>query len=121
MEGLAQELGKIEQKTRWIVEKGQQAPPPVSADDLADLLALLEELLSRGQDDHGSGSFSLAAPCETGVVKVASWPAGKGDMALLQKKVGALAELLQHHKDLRQPICRQKASGEEVTVIFEEI
>jgi hypothetical protein len=36
--------------------------------------------------------------------------------------VDALAELLQHHKELRQPTCKRgPVTGTPVTVLFEEV
>jgi hypothetical protein len=51
---------------------------------------------------------------------VARWSAGAGELVELRARLDALAELIQHHKDLRQPICHVRATGQELTVDFVE-
>jgi hypothetical protein len=122
LEGIAQEVGKIEQKLRII---GSQ--PPAGGGDLGALLDLIQLILTLLQSAYGPGSYEISGPCEPqfpgggAQVREASWGAGVGGFAMVRDRLDALAELLQHHKDLRQPVCATKASGEEVTVIFEEI
>jgi hypothetical protein len=122
LEGIAQEVGKIEQKLRII---GSQ--PPAGGGDLGALLDLIQLILTLLQSAYGPGSYEIEGPCEPQFpgggpqVREASWGGGVGGFAMLRARMDALAELLQHHKDLRQPVCATKASGEEVTVIFEEI
>jgi hypothetical protein len=40
---------------------------------------------------------------------------------MLQNRMDALAQLIQVHKDLKQPNCRFKPQGEFVTVNFEQV
>jgi hypothetical protein len=119
--GIAVEVGKIERKLELVLTQppsgGGEGPPL----DLAEVLDLLRELLGLVQRDYPAGSYSLVPVCEERGPAVASWPAGRSPLGEVNAKLNAMASLLQAHKDMRQPICRQKASGEEVTVIFEEI
>lgn len=121
LEGIAQEVGKIEQKTRYLIEKNQAGPPGGGIDELDDLLDLLTNIYNFLTSVYGPGEYQLAAPCEEGVVLSAEWSGGIGSLSLLGKKVDAIAELLQHHKNLRQPICRGSLQGTPVTVNFREI
>lgn len=122
LQGIASEVGRIEQKLRVLSKQPQGGSADL--DPLKELLDLLLEKLSQA---YPAGSYEMVGPCEPalgggpGASRSASWSGGIGSFASILARVDALAELLQHHKDLRQPICRQKASGEEVTVIFEEI
>lgn len=120
LEGIAQEVGKIERKTEELLRKKPEEP------QWDDILSLLNDILELLSSDYVGGDYELRGICEpTGEgpqpIRRATWGGGSGTLSLLSAKLDALAELLQHHKELRQPICRQKASGEEVTVIFEEI
>lgn len=115
LEAMAQELGKIEQKTRALLNR------PVPDFDFGSLTDLLQLLLNLLQQVYGPGQYELEPVCEDKPTAVVNWQGGVGAFAQVNVKLDALAELLQAHKDFRQPICLQKASGEEVTVIFEEI
>jgi hypothetical protein len=122
LQGIASEVGRIEQKLRILSTK-----PSGGSVDLSPLEALLAELLEKLSQAYSSGSYELVGPCEPalgggpGASRSAAWAGGIGNFASIIARLDALAELIQHHKDLRQPICRQKASGEEVTVVFEEV
>jgi hypothetical protein len=121
LEGIAQEVGKIEQKTRYLIEKSQANPPGEVIDSLDDLLDLITNVYNFLTSVYGPGGYELVSPCEEGVVKSADWSGGIGSMSLLGKKIDAIAELIQHHKDLRQPICRGALQGAPVTVNFREV
>jgi len=112
---IAAEVGRLEQKSRQLLNRPQ---PNLDLGSLTDLLQLLLNLL---QQVYGPGSYELAPVCEETDPAVIAWGGGIGAFGQVNVKLDALAELLQAHKDFRQPICRTKASGEEVTVIFEEI
>lgn len=115
LDGIAAEVGKIEQKTRQLLDR-----PPLS---LTDLLAALEDLLTPEPetDPYPAGSYVLNPVCEEKDPVVANWSAGDGSLNLLNAKLDALAELLQAHKDFRQPTCVQGSDGQPVTVQFQEI
>jgi len=122
LQGIASEVGRIEQKLRVMSKQ-----PSGGSADLGPLLEQLAAILERLTAEYPGGSYQLVGPCEPalgggpGGSRSAAWGSGTGSFASIIARVDALAELMQHHKDLRQPICRQKASGEEVTVVFEEI
>jgi hypothetical protein len=85
---------------------------------------LVEFLLSI----DGAGAYELQGPCERGPggellpPRVAEWGVSVGIPSTIVKRLDALAELLQHHKDLKQPICTPgRAVGQPVTVTFEEV
>ena len=76
---------------------------------------------------YGAGTYTLEPVCEVDSqglpmpAREASWQGGIGEVAELGAKVDALAELLQHHKELRQPICSKNPRRiDPVTVSFEE-
>jgi hypothetical protein len=76
---------------------------------------------------YGPGVYTLEPVCDfdsQGLpmpAREASWQGGIGEVAELGAKVDALAELLQHHKELRQPICSKLPRRiDPVTVAFEE-
>jgi hypothetical protein len=121
LQGIAQEVGKIEQKTRYLIERQQVGPPPATGPTLADLLEAATNLLNLLQSVYGAGSYELAPVCEDKPPVEVAWSGGVGAFGQLNKKLDALADLLQAHKDFRQPICATKASGQPVTVQFEEI
>lgn len=122
LEGISSEVGRIEQKLRVL-----SLQPSGGSGDLSGLEALLQDLKDLLEAAYLGGSYVIAGRCEpvgAGTpqpIRSATWGAGEGQFGQVNQKLDALAELFQHHKDLRQPVCRQKASGEEVTVVFEEI
>jgi hypothetical protein len=119
------ELGRLEEKLRQI---GARSPVV----DVADLLGKLLDGLKEPAARFSAGSYQLRPVCdrnERGEIlpaRSASWLAGEGEIELLNRKIDALAVLLQHHKDLRQPTCgsgarQQQPVGQPVTVTFEEV
>jgi hypothetical protein len=118
--GIAQEVGKIEQKVLQLLNR-----PPIEPFD-PDTLEILGQILNFLSSVYGPGSYEIQGPCEVGpegdppAPLVAAWSGGIGQLDQLEKKVDAIAELLQYHKNLKQPICRRSISGTPVTVLFEE-
>lgn len=121
LQGIAEEVGRIEQKTRYLVQKQQAGGTPPEGPSLADLLEAAVNILTLLQQAYGAGSYELLPVCEDKPAAVESWSGGIGAFAQLNKKLDAVAALLQAHKDFRQPVCATKASGQPVTVQFEEI
>lgn len=110
LQGIAEEVGRIEFKLALVLgDLDQMGPfdlPPFT---------------------YGPGAYTLEPVCEVdsqGIpapAREASWPGGSGELAQLGAKIDALAELLQFHKELKQPICRgNPPAGQPVTVTFEE-
>jgi hypothetical protein len=76
----------------------------------------------------GGTTYTMSSPCEKDEqgnplppVEVVAGPA-LSTLGLIVNRVDALAELLQVHKDLKQPSCKNpRPQGDPVTVTFEEI
>jgi hypothetical protein len=88
-------------------------------DAIADLVELLDSF------DPG-GSYSIRPACGTDAngdplppIEVPIQP-GLGLAHAVTSRLDAIAELIDHHKQLRQPICKGKPTGESVTVTFVE-
>jgi hypothetical protein len=124
---MAREMGRQEQKLNRLLARptggGGGGEPPQFPD-----LSWLQDLLQLLTSIDGPGGYQLQGPCEVGPdgepvpPRVAEWGASVGLERAVLKRVDALAELLQHHKDLRQPICTPgRAQGQPVTVTFEEV
>ncbi len=119
--GIAQELGKVEQKLLQL----QRKPDPTV--DLGPVIDLLMRLLGLIDEPYGGGQFELYPVCETGgdgqpkPPLIVQWPGGIGQINQIQSMVEALAVLHQYGKELRQPVCKTKPIGEEVTVRFLEV
>jgi hypothetical protein len=73
------------------------------------------------------GQYEISSPCELTeagdrVPVVVPFSGALSSFGVLSNKMDAVAELLQAHKDLKQPICKQTpAIGEPVTVQFVQI
>jgi hypothetical protein len=115
MEGIAAEVGRIEQKTRALLNR------PAAGIDIQDLIDALLAALQPPEFTYPAGQYVISPVCGDGEELTAPWPAGTGELGQVNAKLNALAVLLQAHKDLRQPICATKASGQPVTVQFQEI
>lgn len=119
LQGIASEVGRIEQKVARLLTDG----PPVDLPDLGALLDLLQALLSQvdgttyqlrvpcGRDENGDP----LPPIEFDV------PSRPDASSAILARLDTLAAMLDEHKQLRQPICKGKPAGEPVTVTFAEI
>jgi hypothetical protein len=114
VQAIAVEVSKLEQKLEKLFKPG----PGIGFGAITDLLQLLLSLL---QQVYGPGSYELAPVCEDKAPAVVQWNGGVGAFSQVNIKLDAIAELLQAHKEFRQPVCNTKASGQPVTVVFEEI
>jgi hypothetical protein len=121
LEAMAVEMAKQEAKQEWLVRNAPRAGVDPSAPSLAALLEIATNLLTLLQQLYGPGSYELAPVCEDRPPVEVGWTGGVGAFSQLNKKLDALADLLQAHKDMRQPVCATKASGQPVTVQFQEI
>lgn len=122
--GIAEEVGRIEQKVLLLLAR----PEGGGGGDLAPLADLLNQLLERLNRSYPGGSYGLDSPCETSPdgsrlpPRLAPWPPAAGFDAALLARMDSLAELLQHHKDLKQPNCaRPRSTGTAATVTFSEV
>lgn len=121
---IAQEVGRIERKIDLMNTPGSGQNGFENLAELLGLLAQIWELLSA----QASGTtFTLDSPCEVddeGVklppIEVEA-PGGLTYFEALTNRMDALAELIQVHKNLKQPGCKHRLAGEIVTVNFEQI
>jgi hypothetical protein len=125
---MAKELGRIEQKLELMLNPG-----PAADGDWTDRIQLLAQLLKSIYDaltdGANAGKYELTGPCDLDangdrIVYEAEWPEQGTNHQAILSRVDAIAELLQIHKDLKQPNCRGAdvpVSGEFVTVNFEQI
>lgn len=120
--GIASELGRLEQKMERMIR--DQSEPL----DLSGIIDALTELLRKDPEPHDAGSYELYPVCDFGEdgsprpPDVAAWPSGEGEIALVNKKLDALALLIQYHKEQRQPTCKRGATiGQPVSVLFDQV
>lgn len=129
LEAMAKEMGKQEDKLERIFN-AQNAKP--STDVLNNLLELavrpLYDYIKTFFDDQPGGEYTFQAPCEINPVTglpnsfASSWPAQPDQFSALVARLDALAALLQIHKDVKQPVCKQApAVGQPVTVNFVQV
>lgn len=125
-EGIAQELGRLEQKVARLSNPQTDATGDAS-DRIGLALKLLGDLIEFFYSINAGGGYALSSPCEVDEagnripvqVNYAGAPTALG---VISNKLDAVAALLQVHKDLKQPICRQTpAVGETVTVQFVQV
>jgi hypothetical protein len=126
LEGIAFEVGKIEKK----LEQAFTNPSPTGGlnwDEWWDAISKLYGLLISLTD---AGQYTLSSPCvpadEPGGVNnplVRAWDGSLTPAGGLEKRLDALAGLVQDHKNLKQPICRERPTitGELVTVNFRSV
>lgn len=125
-EGIAQELGRLEQKLAKMLNPGPDGPG-----DGTDRQQLLEQRMRQIWEFLTSitagGGYGLSSPCELDengerIVTTVEYGGGFNSLDVLSNKIDALAALLQVHKDLKQPICKQTpAVGQPVTVDFLQV
>jgi hypothetical protein len=121
LQAMAQELGRLERKAELMLERqATDFPNDVLAEGIAQLLELLSSV------DAG-GSYSIRPACGTDangdplpVIEVPIEP-GIGLSHAVTARLDAIAELIDHHKQLRQPICKGKPTGQSVTVTALEV
>jgi hypothetical protein len=123
LESIAKEVGRIESKTAKSLE--QMAGPAGALDKLLDLLDLLERIAGLLDATTPGGEFQITGPCDLDENKnriVHKVPfAGGPVLSRVESKVEALADLLQIHKDLKQPVCTFRNPNSNVTVTFTEV
>jgi hypothetical protein len=115
---MAQELGRLEKKSELTLSRiGPLANLPDVVDALTDLVDLLDRF------DPG-GNYSIRPACGTDAngnplppIEVPIAP-GLGLAHAITARLDAIAEMIDHHKQLRQPICKGKPTGRPVKVTF---
>ena len=122
--GIAGEVGRIEQKLAKMIR------PPADG-DLTDRLGLLMSLLKALYEEFltglPAGGYILSSPCEKDeqgdrIEYEVPILATQNRFDAIYERLDALADLIQTHKDLKQPICRgTQPTGQPVTVNFTQI
>lgn len=114
--GMAQELGRLEKKAELALDR--MGP----LDNLPDVIDAITDLIDLVDRFDPGGSYSIRPACGTDAngnplppieVPIAS---GLGMVHAVTARLDAIAELIDHHKQLRQPICKGKPTGQPVTV-----
>lgn len=125
LEGIAQEVGKIERKIELMMTP--QAPGNL-VDRFGNLSDLISPLIEAIISLNSGTTYSLDSPCEVDAEGnmlppvVVEAPGALTSFGAMLNRMDALAELLQVHKNLKQPNCKPKQpTGEFVTVNFEQI
>lgn len=123
LQGIAAEVGRIEQKLAYQLRNPE--------DGTQDLATKLQEVLDALQNQQDAGVYELGGPCERDAegqpipfddTKVQfDWGGKTSALANIASRIDALAELLQYHKLLKQPSCKNpQPTGEWVTVNFRQ-
>jgi len=122
--GIAGEVGRIEQKLAKIINN--------TGDDWMDtafglLQKGIQALLDAYATGKPAGEYILSSPCERDeqgdrVEYQVPILATQNRFDAIYMRLDALADLIQTHKDLKQPICRgTQPTGQPVTVNFTQI
>lgn len=131
MQGIATELGKLEQKLEIMLNPDDSLSPLELLNKVIDQVENIEFLIERlfPQEPYRfePGAYELAPICdrdsEGDLIEPlrAPWAGGEGEFTELRQRLDALAQLMQHHKTLKQPTCGGRGSGpaSNVTVHFE--
>ena len=126
-QGIAQELGRIESKLARLIDPKSDRPgqPP---DRLHWLQENIANIIDFFLSINGGGEYRISSPCvldEEGnrIESVVEYSGALQSFGVISNKIDALAQLLQEHKDLKQPICRETPAtgGQAVTVNFVQV
>lgn len=130
-EGMATELGKLEKKLE--IALAPEGPLSLlqqinrAIDQIENIRFLLDALFPPEPYTFPPGQYQLSPICDRDAEgdllppRLAPWSGGEGEFTELRQRLDALAVLLQHHKDLKQPTCGPRGNGpaSNVTVHFE--
>jgi hypothetical protein len=124
LQGIAQEVGRIERKIDLMNTPGSGQN---GFENLSELLGLLGQIWEFLTASTSGTTYTLDSPCEVdeeGVklppIEIEA-PGAATTFEALLNRTDALAELIQAHKNLKQPGCKHKLAGEIVTVNFQQI
>lgn len=131
MQGMATELGKLEQKLEILLRP--DGPPSLLdninrvIDQIENIKFVLDALFPPEPYRFDAGGYELTPVCDRDAegellpARVAPWEGGEGEFAELRQRLDALARLIQLHKETKQPTCGGRTNGPagDVTVRFE--
>jgi hypothetical protein len=131
MQGIATEVGKLEKKLEILLEP--EGPRSLLEqinrviDQIENIKFVLDNLFPPEPYTFSSGAYELAPVCDRDAegellpARTAAWAGGEGEVVEVRRKIDALAQLIQHHKDMKQPTCGGRGNGpaSNVTVHFE--
>ena len=128
LDGIAKEVGRIENKLASLI-KSTPAKGGLEWDEIISILRLLKDLYDGIMDNEPQGAYRISSPCELDdqgnrIEFVASWSESPDIFASIINRLNSIANLLQHSKNLKQPLCpgqRFPVSGQAVTVNFTQI
>jgi hypothetical protein len=119
-EAMAAELGRIERKL-----EGLMKDHPVKG-DLTDILQLLTSVLDFLLNIEGPGGYQITSACRVDELGdplpplTAEWTGSLNRFSALEKRIDAVALLVQHGVNLPTHICRKPPpEGQQVTVLFD--
>jgi hypothetical protein len=122
LQGIAAEVGRIESKVASVLKQ-----PGMSLPDFGALFDMLQLLLTLLPQPVAGTTYSVQPPCGRApgggplpAVAVAVADAENDGEAII-RRLDAIAELIDRAKQLRQPICKHKPTGEPVSITFEEV
>jgi hypothetical protein len=124
--GIAQEVGRIERKLE--VMNNPNAPGNL-IDRFGDLANLIGPIIEAILAATSGTTYQLDSPCEVDETTGQKLPpvqvfasGAPTQFGAILNRIDAIAELIQVHKNLKQPNCKpQSPTGEFVTVNFEQI
>lgn len=119
LQGIAEEVGRIEQKLAIMLNPG-----PIA--DSIDWMKNAQDIWEFLQSVTAGGEYELSSPCERDangqrIVKTAPFSGSINYLIVLENKIDALAQLMQHGKDLKQPACIPPIPRSTVTVTAYEV
>ena len=128
LDGIAKEVGRIESKLASVM-KSAPLKDPLEWDEIIAILRLLKDLFDGITDDEPQSAYQISSPCELDdqeqrIVFASTIAASTDKFGAIINRINAVADLLQHSKNLKQPLCpgqRFPVSGQAVTVNFTQI
>lgn len=128
LDGIAKEVGRIESKLASVM-KSAPLKDPLEWDEIIAILRLLKDLFDGITDNEPQSAYQITSPCELDdqeqrIVFASTIAASTDKFGAIINRINAVADLLQHSKNLKQPLCpgqRFPVSGQAVTVNFTQI
>ena len=128
LDGIAKEVGRIESKLASVM-KSAPLKDPLEWDEIISILRLLKDLFDGITDNEPQSAYQISSPCELDdqeqrIVFASTIAASTDKFSAIINRINAVADLLQHSKNLKQPLCpgqRFPVSGQAVTVNFTQI